>query len=1277
MFVLFGDSALSAFRVQQLLQKCRQQGVDVSELRAVHLYLLDSEPPVSQQQRLQNLLGAGSAGDMRIDLMVAPRPGTISPWSSKATDILRHCGIACERIERAVGWQVQGTTDASLQSLLHDRMTEAVFDSVDAAAELFRQQAPAPLQHIDILGGGRARLAEANTRFGFALSDDEIDYLVEGFTQLQRNPTDAELMMFAQANSEHCRHKIFNASWELDGVAADSSLFGMIRETHRAQPQGTLVAYDDNAAVIQGFEGERLFADPTSRVYATTVEPVNIQIKVETHNHPTAISPFAGAATGAGGEIRDEGATGNGAKPKAGLCGFSVSNLRIPGFTHTWEQHPGKPSHIASALNIMTDGPIGAAAFNNEFGRPNLVGYFRTLEMPESAGQWFGYHKPIMIAGGLGNIRPCNTHKKPVPVGSAVVVLGGPAMLIGLGGGAASSMSSGQSDESLDFASVQRDNPEMQRRCQEVINNCVAMGDASPVLSMHDVGAGGLSNALPELVHDAGRGADFDIRNILIDEAGMSPMEIWCNESQERYVLAIERSELPVFEAMCQRERCPMAVVGYTTDALELKVSDSLLGDNVVDMSLDLLLGKPPRMHRNGTRQQRQLPPMQSGDIDIAEAVERVLSAPSVAAKNFLITIGDRTVGGLVHRDQLAGPRQMPVADASVTLSDFTGYTGEAMAVGERTPLAMISPAASGRMAVAEALTNIMGCAVGDIRQIKLSANWMASTGDAAADAELFDTVQAVARELCPALGLSIPVGKDSLSMKSVWQVPAADGASQTTVAAPLSLIVTAFAPLADVRHARSPELSTTPGNALYLVDLGGSKNRLGGSVLAQVFQQIGNEAPDIDSATDLLGVYNAVQRLLQDNAISALHDRSDGGAFACVAEMCFAGNCGAEVTLPSKSATGVHGALFSEEAGLVIQVTEQGGAAIADVFEQHGVRHCLHRIGQAITQPTLSIGVGDAAAYSEDVASLRTCWWQTSYHMQAHRDNPESARQELELVSSDDSGLSPVLTFVPGDNALQRAGKKPSVAILREQGVNGHIEMAAAFTQAGFECVDVHMTDIISGALDLSRFSGLAACGGFSYGDVLGAGGGWAGSIRYNERAADTFTAFFERSDVFALGVCNGCQMLSHLRDLIPGAAQWPTFQRNRSEQFEARLSTVLVEQSASILLAGMEGSRIPVVVSHGEGRVDADASAMQSVVSLRYVDNSGQITERYPLNPNGSVEGIAGLCSEDGRFNIMMPHPERVYRTVQHSWAPSTWGEHGPWTTMFNNARHWVDQS
>ncbi len=1281
MLVLFGDRALSAFRIDSFLQDCRASAQPAASVDTCFVYLVNaSSVDDSDIDRLCKLLHARADCRLRVDRLVVPRPGTISPWSSKATDICHNCGLAAiQRVERAVAWQFDGVAadDDRVQAAIHDRMTEMVLPGVAELSSFFQQQAPAPLQRVDVLGGGAAQLARENARLGFALSDDEIDYLVGSYEALQRNPTDAELMMFAQANSEHCRHKIFNADWIVDGEPADASLFGMIRETHRAQPDGTLVAYDDNAAVIEGHVGERFLPDPQTQVYQTVSEAINIQIKVETHNHPTAISPFAGAATGAGGEIRDEGATGNGAKPKAGLCGFSVSNLRIPGFEQPWEQHAGKPDHIASALDIMLEGPIGAAAFNNEFGRPNLTGYFRTLEMqaPMPDGlQWRGYHKPIMIAGGLGNIRPGNTFKKPVPADSWIIVLGGPAMLIGLGGGAASSMASGQSDSSLDFASVQRGNPEMERRCQEVINQCVALGDASPVLSMHDVGAGGLSNALPELVHDAGRGGNFDIRKVLSDEAGMSPMEIWCNESQERYVLAVAETQLAEFEALCTRERCPYAVVGQATAANHLSVTDSLLNDAPVDMSLDLLLGKPPKLTRQAVRERFSETALDLKQITVAEAVERVFSNPTVAAKNFLITIGDRSVGGLVHRDQLVGRYQMPVADAAVTLAGFSGFSGESMAMGERSPLAMISPEASGRMAVAEAITNSIGSAIGDIRQIKLSANWMAASGHGGEDAALFDTVTTVARDLCPALGLSIPVGKDSLSMKTMWQN---DGETQT-VAGPLSLIATAFAPVKDVRLARTPELqAVADGSVLLLLDPAAGKDRLGGSILAQVFNQVGNECPDVDDPQVLGALYACVQQLLQKELILACHDRSDGGLFTTLAEMAFASNLGVTVSL-AENQQGLLGTLFAEELGVVVQVEQGALEKVWQVVEQHDVAEYVTEIGVVCDDPQLMVLVDENTVFSAPLCELKRQWWQTSYQMQRLRDNPDTADQEFQHVCrTDDPGITPLLTFDPQQSAPVYAGTRPKVAILREQGVNGHVEMAAAFDCAGFECRDVHMTDIISGLCNLDDYVGLVACGGFSYGDVLGAGGGWAHTIRYNDIGAAQFSRFFARSDVFALGVCNGCQMFSHLKEMIPGASAWPSFQRNQSEQFEARLSTVMVEHSPSILLAGMEGSRIPVVVAHGEGRADVTDAGDSPIVTLRYVDNHGSATEQYPANPNGSPQGITGLCSDDGRFNIMMPHPERVYRTVQNSWHPNTWGDNGPWFRMFQNARRWVANS
>ena len=1280
MLVLIGGSAMSAFRVEALLNRCPE----LSQLSARTVYFVDGKLTPESTAQLQELLAAELVNDISAELITVPRAGTVSPWASKATDIAHNCGLHdVLRIERGTAWFADQALNDDSQSLFYDRMTEMVLAGLRDAELLFTAKPPAPLLEIDVLGGGVEQLQKDNITCGFALSGDEIEYLVESFTKLGRNPTDTELMMFAQANSEHCRHKIFNADWVIDGSPADKSLFGMIRETHSAQPQGTLVAYDDNAAVIEGFDGRRFMPHPVTGAYGYTAEACNIQIKVETHNHPTAISPFPGAATGSGGEIRDEGATGNGAKPKAGLCGFSVSNLRIPGFTHEWEQHAGKPAHIASAFQIMQEGPIGSAAFNNEFGRPNLTGYFRTFEcaVPTARGdEWRGFHKPVMIAGGLGNIRPLNTYKKPVPAGSPVVVLGGPAMLIGLGGGAASSVASGQGDAALDFASVQRGNPEMQRRCQEVINHCIALGDESPVLSMHDVGAGGLSNALPELVHDAGLGAEFELRNIPVDEQGMSPMEIWCNESQERYVLAVDAAKLAMLEALCKRERCPYAVAGYATGEQHLTVTDSLLDKKPVDMSLQLLLGKPPRMQRDTARQTYCETAALFDGINLQEAFMRVLQSPTVAAKNFLITIGDRTVGGLVHRDQLVGPHQIPVADCAVTLSDFDGFSGEAMAMGERPPVALINPEASGRLAVAEALTNLAGVAIKDLKDVKLSANWMAAAS--VDDAALYDTVRAVARDFCKPLGLSIPVGKDSLSMQSRWT---ADG-SDHTMTAPLSLVVTAFAPVGDVRKTVTPQLVDNPDTVLLLAAPGKSKagkpkDRLGASVFAQVHGQVGNQSPDVDDVLEFKAFIEALQELVNQQLVLACHDRSDGGAVVAIAEMCFAGHCGAQVSFTA-GANGTAGALFSEEPGVLLQVTSTDIERVKSVFGSHGIEHLLTEIGSVTDDLTLTVSVDDEMAVQQSIIELKRVWWQTSYQMQRHRDNPVCAEQELAVVcDKNDRGISPQLTFDPSDNPVALLTTRPKIAILREQGVNGHVEMAAAYDKAGFESIDLHMSDVISGRATLDSFSALAACGGFSYGDVLGAGGGWAGSILYNERARDQFAQFFSRADVMALGVCNGCQMFSQIRSLIPGAAHWPEFVRNVSEQFEARFSTVEIQSSPSVLFQGMEGSAIPVAVAHGEGQVQFaegnSATAVEPAVTLRYVDNNGSATEQYPCNPNGSAAGITGLCNDDGRFNIMMPHPERVFRSVQNSYRPDSWPAEGPWLRMFRNARHWVSQA
>ena len=1287
MLCLTGASAQSDFRRQRLIEQIRQIYPTLVDLNSRYQYFLDTEAEPSEQQleRLVSLLDANAsdANQYECSVWVSPRAGTISPWSSKASDIVHNCGISTVvRVERAIEYGLVGLSQGQAQSpevlgLLHDRMTESVSSNAPLADTLFVRQQPERLNRIDVQEGGRAALDEANQSLGLALSDDEIEYLADNFAKLERNPSDAELMMFAQANSEHCRHKIFNASWTIDGEAQPHSLFGMIRNTHSLAPEGVLSAYHDNAAVIEGYPADRWFPD-SEQFYQIWHEPTHIQIKVETHNHPTAISPFPGAATGAGGEIRDEGATGNGSKPKAGVCGFSVSNLELPQWPQPWEESIGKPERIASALDIMTEGPIGAAAFNNEFGRPNLGGYFRTYcqRVTFNAEQEVrGYHKPIMLAGGLGNIRELNIEKKPVPPGTAIVVIGGPAMLIGLGGGAASSVASGASEAELDFASVQRGNPEMQRRCQEVIDRCIALGHDSPVLSMHDVGAGGLSNALPELVNDAGRGGHFDLRAIPNDEPGMSPKAIWSNEAQERYVLAIDQSKLEEFKALCERERCLFAVVGVATEEPLLKVDDNLLGDHPVDMPMDVLLGKPPKVAIDAQRRDFASKAFNISAISVEEAADRLLQLPAIASKNFLITIGDRSVTGQVARDQMVGPWQMPVSDVAVTAADYRGYTGEAMAMGERTPVALLNPAASARLAIGEAITNIAAANIGPISNIKLSANWMAAAAHPGEYAGLYDAVQAVGMELAPQLGIAIPVGKDSLSMKTVWT----DNNESKSVTSPMSVVITGFAPVKDIRKTITPQLRTDCGETeLFLIDLGLGKNRLGGSCLAQVFNETGDITPDVDSAELLNGLFSALQLLIENKQLLAYHDRSDGGLFVTLAEMAFAGNVGIRTQIQSLPSDDI-ASLFNEELGAVIQVRESAYAETMAAFEMAGVGDCIHPIARLSDTPDFEIWRGDELVYSQPVAKLRADWWQTSYQMQRRRDNPVCAEQELELVSKvDDPGISPILTFDPNASILSAALAltKPKVAILREQGVNSHFEMAAAFDTAGFETVDVHMTDLHSGRINLDDFKGLIACGGFSYGDVLGAGGGWAKSILFSDKLREHFERFFHRNDTFSLGVCNGCQMMSYLRDIIPGASHWPEFLRNTSEQYEARLATVEVYESPSLFFVDMVGSRIPIVVSHGEGRASFASSDQvdKANVALAFVDNDGKLTERYPLNPNGSPHGITGLCSDDGRATIMMPHPERVFRTVTNSWHPPEWGDNGPWLKMFENARTWI---
>ena len=1288
MLELAGQPALSDFRLEKLTHSLRKADGRVTGVEARYTYFIDLAAKLSAEhrERLEALLLSGeSPGRLSkgaSKLYVVPRHGTISPWSSKATDIALACDLtAVRRIERGIcyalkfGGRPSHDEVLQLSRLLFDRMTETVLESSGDARALFQAHEPAQIVTVPLLDAGRAALETANADLGLALSEDEIDYLVASYADLGRDPTDAELMMFAQANSEHCRHKIFNADWIIDGEPQDERLFGMIRTTTEASPGGVISAYSDNAAVIEGWTTPRLMPEPSSREYTYCSEPVHILMKVETHNHPTAISPFPGAATGSGGEIRDEGATGLGAKPKAGLTGYTVSHLRIPGYPQPWESDFPHPDRMATPLEIMIDGPIGGAAFNNEFGRPNLCGYFRTFEWQSPdlpANEMRGYHKPIMIAGGVGNVREGHAKKIDVPVGAKVVTIGGPAMLIGLGGGAASSVASGTSSVDLDFASVQRGNPEMQRRAQEVIDRCWAMGEDNPILLIHDVGAGGLSNAVPEAVDHSKHGARIELRNVANAEPGMSPMGIWCNEAQERYVLIVDADRIDEFETLCDRERCPVSVIGTLTDDGRLVVTDFEFNNRPVDMPMQMLLGNPPKMTRDVARVARRSHDVDLADIALEDAVYRVLRFPAVASKSFLIHIGDRTVGGLSARDQLIGPWQVPVSDVAITLSGFEGATGEAMAMGERTPLAAFDAPASGRMAVAEAITNIAAAAIEGIDKLRLSANWMAAAGHAGEDASLFDTVKTVANDMCRKLGIAIPVGKDSLSMRARWQQDGED----YQVVAPVSLIVSAFAPVSDATRQLTPQLQAANEQTyLLLFDLGGGANRLGGSCLAQVFNRVGGEAPDIDDPAALGNFFAAIQELSSRGMLLAYHDRSDGGLLATVAEMMFASRLGISLQL-SGSRESMLAKLFSEEAGAVVQVTKGKLTQVQMVLDRHGI--AAEAVGRVESKPVLTIRDGDAAPLRFARKDLQRAWSETSYRIQALRDNPATAKEEFDrILDDDDPGLNAQLTFDANNDItlLHRGGAKPRVAILREQGVNSQYEMAAAFMRAGFSVVDVHMSDLLEGRDDLANYQGLVACGGFSFGDVLGAGGGWAKSILYHSRTRDQFQAFFERGDSFALGVCNGCQMLSHLRELIPGSDNWPRFLRNGSEQFEARLSLVEVVESPSLFLQGMAGSRMPIATSHGEGRAVFDSDdaryAASYTVALRYVDNYGQVADGYPANPNGSRDGICGLANEDGRVTIMMPHPERVALTRQNSWHPDDWDDDGPWMRMFRNAR------
>ncbi len=1274
-----GQEALSHFRVQKLLNDITVIDKNVQGIQTQVVYLVQAKEKLSEStlNQLSALLMASqlplSSRSSSDSIYVVPRLGTLSPWASKATDIVRNCGFeTITRVERAVrygiDYQSKPNESPTWLNLIHDRMTQSIVRDEQDLEKVFLQGEPEPLTTIPLLTQSRKALVDANQTLGLALAEDEIDYLLNTYQTLQRDPTDIELMMFAQANSEHCRHKIFNGEWIIDGQKQEKSLFSMIKNTKEKNPDNILSAYHDNASVIKGSFSARFFAQPNHH-YQFVNEDIDVLMKVETHNHPTAIAPFAGAATGAGGEIRDEGATGRGAKPKAGLAGFSVSNLHIPARPLAWESDRSKPEHTASALDIMIAGPIGAASYNNEFGRPNLCGYFRSFEQVISTSegeQRRGYHKPIMIAGGMGNIRAEHIQKNAIKVGYKVVVLGGPAMLIGLGGGAASSMASGSGHAELDFASVQRDNAEMERRCQEVIDRAWAMGKNNPIESIHDVGAGGLSNAVPEILNDAKCGGKIQLRNIHCADKALSPMAIWCNESQERYVLAIAPDNIKLFSELCVRERCPFAIIGEATNDGHLKVDDTLFHNEPVDLDMKVLLGKPPKMLRNVKSKFIMGKQVNTKSFDLKATLEQLLQHPTVADKTFLISIGDRTVGGMTARDQFVGPWQIPVADVAVTMNSFISQQGEAMAMGERTPIALLNAPASGRMAIGEAITNIVAADIATLGDIKLSANWMAACGYPGEDANLYETVKAVGMETCPALGIAIPVGKDSLSMRTTWR----DEQGSHEVVSPLSLIVSAFAPVQDVRKTLTPQLHQQPNATLLFIDLAEGEQRLGGSIFANITNQLGDDTPDLDNPERIKQFFNAMGELKKQDLILAYHDRSDGGLWATLAEMAFAGRCGLNLEL-STLGDDVLSILANEELGAVLQVDNKDIMAVKEILNKHGLLLCLHELGTVTNDLSVMIKQG-SNCWQLDLLQCQQLWSQTSYHIQRLRDNPICADQSYEnITNKNNTGLyyRPVKKHVSSMSYTS----KPKVAILREQGVNGQLEMAAAFTLAGFDAVDVHMQDLLQGDINLKDFQGLAACGGFSYGDVLGAGQGWAQTILFHEKLKKQFETFFHRNDTFTLGVCNGCQMLATLKDLIPGAQHWPRILRNTSEQFEARLSMVEVVDSPSVLLKNMQGAHIPIVVSHGEGRMIFDKAPDH--VTLRYVDPQGQATERYPYNPNGSPHGITGLCNQDGRITLMMPHPERVFRTQQLSWHPNDWDEYSPWFQIFVNARIYAD--